>query len=156
MDYEEKTINEKASYIKGLAEGMGLGDTPEAKIIKALIDLVDDMSVVISDLEDEVDMIEANIEDMDEDMYEMGEQLDAVDEDLGELEDFIYDLDYGFSEYDDSDDDFADSYDITCPSCGEEFSVDEETLLDGSVNCPKCNELLTFDFDEDDEADGED
>ena len=141
MDYEEKTINEKASYIKGLAEGMGLGDTPEAKIIKALIDLVDDMSVVISDLEDEVDMIEANIEDMDEDMYEMGEQLDAVD---------------GFSEYDDSDDDFADSYDITCPSCGEEFSVDEETLLDGSVNCPKCNELLTFDFDEDDEADGED
>ena len=47
-------------------------------------------------------------------------------------------------------------YDVTCPSCGEEFSVDENTLIEGSVNCPKCNELLTFDFDEDDEEDDKD
>ena len=135
MDFEEKTITEKTSFVKGLAEGLGLGDSAQDKLIKALIDLVDDMAVEIADL------------------HEVEEQVDAVDEDLAEVEDFIWD-DEEFDNWDE-DEDYEDCFDITCPSCGEEFSVDEETLIDGSVNCPKCNELLTFDFDEDDEA-GED
>lgn len=42
-------------------------------------------------------------------------------------------------------------YDVTCPSCGEDFEVDEDTLLDGGVECPACGEHLEFDFDEDEE-----
>ncbi len=148
MDFEEKTITEKTSFVKGLAEGLGLGDSAQDKLIKALIDLVDDMAVEIADLQEELDGLYDEID-------ELEEQVDAVDEDLADVEDFIWD-DEEFDEWDDDDeegdDDYEDCFDITCPSCGEEFSVDEETLIDGSVNCPKCNELLTFDFDEDDES----
>ena len=42
-------------------------------------------------------------------------------------------------------------YDVTCPSCGEEISFDEETLQKGSITCPKCGEILEFDL-EDGEA----
>ncbi len=147
MDYEEMTLTEKASYIKGMVETADLEDNKQNKILKALLDLVDEMALTISDLEDELDTVE--------------EQLDAVDEDLDELEGFVYD------DYDDcdccdccDDDDCdccdcdCDCFDIDCPSCGETFCVDEETLADGSVNCPNCNELLTFDIEE--EEDDED
>ncbi|MBQ8945135.1 MAG: hypothetical protein IJ050_11690 [Clostridia bacterium] len=148
MDFEEKTITEKTSYVKGLAEGLSLGDTAQDKLIKALIDLVDDMAVEIADLQEELD-------DLYDELDELEEQVDAVDEDLGEVEDFIWD-DEDFDDWDEDGEDYEDCFDITCPSCGEEFSVDENTLIEGSVNCPKCNELLTFDFDEDDEEDDKD
>ena len=45
----------------------------------------------------------------------------------------------------DCDEDF---YEITCPNCDEEFSVDEDTLLDGGVECPVCGEHLEFDLDD--------
>ena len=38
-------------------------------------------------------------------------------------------------------------YDVTCPSCGEEISFDEDTLEKGSITCPKCGELLEFELD---------
>lgn len=40
---------------------------------------------------------------------------------------------------------------MTCPNCDEEFSVDEETLMEGSIECPNCGEHLEFDIDECDE-----
>ena len=60
---------------------------------------------------------------------------------LSDSEDFDYDEDV--------------IYDVTCPNCGEELHLDEETILEDSIHCPKCNELLEFDFDEDDESDDE-
>ena len=39
-------------------------------------------------------------------------------------------------------------YDVTCPTCGEEISFDEETLQKGSITCPKCGEVLEFDLDD--------
>ena len=39
-------------------------------------------------------------------------------------------------------------YDVTCPSCGEEISFDEETLQKGSITCPKCGEILEFELDD--------
>ena len=38
-------------------------------------------------------------------------------------------------------------YDICCPNCDEEFCVDEETLLEGGIECPNCGEHLEFDID---------
>ena len=39
-------------------------------------------------------------------------------------------------------------YDVTCPSCGEEISFDEDTLKKGSITCPKCGEVLEFELDD--------
>ena len=51
----DMTLNEKACYIKGLCEGLDLGESKEGKIIAALLDLVSDMAVTIEDLEAEVE-----------------------------------------------------------------------------------------------------
>ena len=127
------TLTEKVAYLKGLAEGLALdADKPEVKVINAMMDILDDLALSVSDLEDEVAII--------------GEQVDAIDEDLEELEECFYE------EYDDCDccdddyDDEFDYYDVECPSCGEIISVDEEILEEGSINCPACNELLEFEI----------
>ena len=39
-------------------------------------------------------------------------------------------------------------YDVICPSCGEEITLDEELLRQGSTVCPICGELLEFDMSE--------
>lgn len=130
------TITEKVAYLKGLIEGMEIdAATKEGKILKAVMDVLSDLALSVEDLEEVVE--------------EMGEQVDTIDEDLDTLE-----TEYYGDGYDDYDDDCCDCdcedefYDITCPSCEEEFCVDEETLLDGGVECPNCGEHLEFDIEE--------
>ena len=124
---------EKVAYLKGLAEGLALDENkPETKIINAMIGVLDELALSVSDLEDGLDLV--------------SEQLDAVDEDLDELEGFVYeDLDDCCC--DDCCDDEEEYYDVECPSCGEVICVDRDILEDGSINCPKCNELLEFEVD---------
>lgn len=128
------TITEKVAYLKGLAEGLALDEAkPETKIIKAMMDVLDDLALSVSDLEDGMDLV--------------SEQLDAVDEDLDELEGYVYeDLDDCCCD-DCCDDDEEEYYDVECPSCGEVICVDRDILEEGSINCPKCNELLEFEID---------
>ena len=40
-------------------------------------------------------------------------------------------------------------------ACGEEIVVDEETLLDGGIDCPNCGEPLEFELEEDEEDEEE-
>ncbi len=125
------TVTEKVAYLKGLAEGLSLDESkPETKIINAMLDVLDELALTVTDLEDGMDLI--------------SEQLDAVDEDLDELESFVYE------ELDDCccddccDDEEEEYYDVECPSCGEVICVDRDILEEGSISCPKCNELLEF------------
>ena len=139
-------VSEKAAYIKGLAEGLGLDESkPETKIINALIDVIDDLSLAVSDLEDELVLV--------------GEQVDAVDEDLDALESYVYDDDDCDCDCDCDcccDDDEEEFFEVECPACGEVINVDEGILECGSIECPNCGENLEFDIEyEDDDEDDE-
>ncbi len=138
------TITEKVAYLKGLAEGLAIDESkPEAKLIGAIIDVLDDMALTVSDLEDGLDLF--------------SEQLDAVDEDLDELEGFVYeDLDDCCCDDCCDDEDEEEYYDVECPSCGEVICVDGDILEEGSINCPNCNELLEFEIDCDCDCDCDD
>ena len=136
------TLTEKAAYIKGLAEGLSLdASKPETKIINALIDLVDDIALAVSDIEDELVLV--------------GEQVDAVDEDLDALESYVYDDDDCDCCCDDCCDDEDEFFEVECPACGEVINVDEGILESGSIECPACGENLEFDIEYDDEEDEE-
>ncbi|MBQ3603012.1 MAG: hypothetical protein IJA02_04165 [Clostridia bacterium] len=136
------TLTEKAAYIKGLAEGLSLdASKPETKIINALIDLVDDIALAVSDVEDELVLV--------------GEQVDAVDEDLDALESYVYDDDDCDCCCDDCCDDEDEFFEVECPACGEVINVDEGILESGSIECPACGENLEFDIEYDDEEDDE-
>lgn len=120
-------ITEKVAYLKGLIDGLGIDDsTKEGKVIRAIVDVLDDVALSVSDLEDSVDLI--------------GEQMDQLDEDIEEL--------YGDYFDDEDDEDFdGELYEVTCPSCGEIICVDEDMLDEGEIDCPGCGEPLEFDMD---------
>lgn len=124
------TVTEKVAYIKGLVDGLDLdAKKDEVKVIKAIIDLLDDMAMSVSDLEEGLDVV--------------CDQVDEIDEDLSDLETCVYECD--------DDDCFCDDddcYEIECPNCGETICVDG-ILEDGSIDCPNCGTLLEFDFDDD-------
>lgn len=123
------TVSEKVSYIKGLAEGLGLDENNKTdKILQNIIEVLDDMAAELACAED--------------DILDLNDTVDEIDEDLGELEDYVYD-----DEDDVNEDDF---YQVTCPKCGTEIYLDEDTLAEESVACPECGTDLEFEFDEDD------
>lgn len=125
------TITEKVAYLKGLVEGMDFDkNDKETKVINAVLEVLEDIALTVSDLDDEMELVT--------------EQLDAVDEDLAELEEVFYD------EMDDCDCDCdcdEDMYEVDCPKCGETIYFDEDIILEGEAECPNCGEILEFDCD---------
>jgi hypothetical protein len=134
------TNTEKVAYIRGLAEGLELDqDKKEVKVLNAIIDLLDDMALSLSEVK--------------ENMEDMADQIDAVDEDLGSLEDDFYDeCDEDCSCEDDDDEDGECYYEVTCPNCHETICLSEDIIEDGQMECPNCGETLEFDMDEEDDC----
>lgn len=113
-------LSENAAYLKGLADGLGIGETPNDKLIVKLLDLVSEMAETIEELECRCD--------------DLADYADELDADLGDVEEYL------FSDEDDDDDyEDDDTYEVTCPACGEvicfDASVDPEELI-----CPACGE----------------
>ena len=158
------TIVEKAAYLKGLAEGLGVtADSKEGKLFGALQELLTDMA--------------HEIEDLQADHLDLADALDDVAEELNAMEEYCCDLDLPDDmdlfddeddppvfrivedeeeEEDDSGEDEDDEliydgvvYDVTCPVCGEEITLDEDALDEGSIECPGCGETLEFDLSDD-------
>ena len=141
------TISEKSAYLKGLMDGLSLNtETDEGKMISAIVDLLGDMAKRITDIE--------------ETTIAISDELDEIEEDLDAIEDFIMDEDEDWDEWDDEDEDeydeddydeegfdFGDEdsiiYEVKC-ACGEIINFDEDTLEEGSMECPNCGELLEF------------
>ena len=70
-------------------------------------------------------------------------QAELIEDDDDESDDdWDDDDDYDF------DDDDDELYEITCPTCGDTILLDEGMIEEGSMNCPNCNELLEFDYDD--------
>ena len=159
------TIVEKAAYLKGLCEGLGVDpESRDGKLWGALNDLLSDMA--------------HEIEDLQSGSLDFADTLDEFGDELSYLED----LTCGLDRPEDMDDEFCSGdcgscaldcssdgedesgagedeeeddeelsydgvlYDVKCPVCGEEITFDEDTLEEGSIVCPKCGETLEFDL----------
>ena len=158
------TIVEKAAYLKGLTEGLGVDpESRDGKLWGALIDLLADVA--------------HEIEDLQSGSLDLADALDEMGESLGALEEQVYDLDRPEDLFDPENDDWLEDeeddeedaetdeadeaeedgeilfpdfdnvlYDVVCPVCGEEITLDEELLSEGSIECPGCGETLEFDL----------
>ena len=128
---------ERAAYLKGLAEGLGMdAQSKEGRLWAALNELLADMAHAIEELRE-------NDQRLDDSLDELSGELMYLEEmccDLEQLDDEDEDDEEDDAEYD------GVVYDAVCPVCGEEISFDEETLEKGSIQCPKCGELLEFDL----------
>ncbi len=140
-------IKEKTAYLKGLLKGLDLDkDKKETKLFSAIIDLLEDTSLCIDDLENDMD--------------DVCDQLEIIDEDLAEVENEIFENECDCCCNDDcccgddcecgyncgEDDDVF--YEVICPSCKEQICLAEDTLLDEKMDCPNCGELLEFDLED--------
>ena len=162
------TTSEKVAYLKGLCEGMEIGDSKEGKLFKAVIDVLDDLTADLADVQDAV-------EDLADNMDELGEDVNGLEDEFYEHlcqcegccgdddEEFCGctdDCDHCVCEgdcddcvcedccdflpaWDDEDEDDV-FYSVECPGCGFSLTVDEAILASGTFECPECGELIDF------------
>lgn len=184
------TASEKVAYLKGLCEGMDIGDTKEGKLFKAVIDILDELTASLADVQDAV-------EDLADSMDELGEDVNELENDYyehlcecegcscdefcgctddcdncpceGDCEDCDCDdcCDYlGSDDEDDEEDEDGDEdifYQVECPGCGFDLTIDESILAMGHFECPECGAVIDFDtanveevdFEDDDDEDDE-
>ena len=136
------TTREKLGYLKGVIEASDFdSSTKEGKALFAIVDVLDSIVEDIEDAFEEIDIV--------------AEQVDDIDADLTDVEDYLTDCCDGCGDWyedEDFDDEYEDeAYEVECPYCKESFTVDYETVLDGSAPCPNCGELLDFEVEEYDE-----
>lgn len=103
-------LMQKVSYLKGLAEGMGIEDnSDEGKLLLHIVDA----------LEDFADVLEENMDDQ----LALEEYVEFIDEDLAEVEDDLY----GFGEdFDEDDFDLEEFYAGGCCDFEEEEDEDDD------------------------------
>ena len=111
-------LNEKVSYLKGMAEGLGINsETAEGKLLLAILD-------VLQDISDEVEVNTAVSDELAEDVAELMECCNEC-----------------------AFDDEEDYFEIECEKCGEIITLTDE-LLDSEdpIVCPKCGEVIEIEF----------
>ncbi|MBQ9687161.1 MAG: hypothetical protein IJV41_11580 [Oscillospiraceae bacterium] len=156
------TIVEKAAYLRGLTEGLGVDpESREGRLWGALNDLLADMAHEIEDLQSaDLDRADA-IEELADELSYLEELVDAP-EDSDDADTpsprpgcpgcggcFTRDDDY--ADLPEATEDDGIIYDAVCPVCGQEISFSAEVLEEGSIECPGCGEMLEFDLGDDDE-----
>ena len=105
------TVVEKAAYLKGLTEGLGIApDSKEGKLWNALNELLSDMAHEIEDLHACYD--------------EHDEALDEVCDELNYLEELTCDLDFP-----EDDDDYDDEAPSNAPTAAKSWSLTSATTI---------------------------
>ena len=133
------TSSEKVAYLKGLMEGMELNrDSGEGKLLSVIADILGDMA--------------EDIEDIESDLYDLSEDVDAISDDLSDVEDKLSRVDDEDEDWEDDEDDEPQFFEVTCPSCSNTITVDEDVLALGAVQCPNCGEMMEFDLGDEDEG----
>ena len=119
-------IKEKVAYLRGLAEGLGVGSDSTGKLISEIIATLD----VMADAVDENDAAIMELDECGDDIYE---EIDNIAE-------LLYDEE-------DDDDDFVE---FECPNCGETAYFDKDMLENSEdLICPACNAPIVTDADSD-------
>jgi formylmethanofuran dehydrogenase subunit E len=139
------SLTEKAAYLRGLADGMKLGekDTDESKLLLAIVDVLNDVA--------------ANVESNNDSITTLADEVDELDDVVTSLEENLYDEDDDLDDLDDMDEEDMEDveYELDCPECGEPVVLDEETISSGEVICPHCHKKLSIDVGFEDEEDEE-
>ncbi|AVX20131.1 hypothetical protein SAMN02745885_02527 [Carboxydocella sporoproducens DSM 16521] len=132
-DENMKTLKQRVSYLKGLADGLNINsETREGRLLVEVIDVLRHMAEKIDELDEAYEELADYVESIDEDLEELEEELDTVC-DCGHDHDEFEDLD---------EDEFVD---VECPNCHEIVAferdiIDDEDLIE--VTCPNCDTVV--------------
>lgn len=144
------SLTEKVSYLRGLADGMGIKEenSNEQKLLLKILEVLDDMA--------------ENVEENNESLSALADELDELDDVVSEMEEAILEIE---DDEDDEDDEDEENelegeveflhYELDCPECGGPVVLDEETIQQGTIVCPNCNKTLEIDLGYEDELEEE-
>ena len=130
-------LKEKAAYLKGLVEGLGIDEsTKEGKVIKAMSELLCEMAQTVDSIDEDITQAYDQINDL-------SEELEDLEADLYEDDDADEEEDAESADDTEDEDDNADVasepyYEVACPACGETVYVSEDDLDAGEAICPSC------------------
>ena len=156
------TTSEKVAYLKGLCEGMGIGeDSKEGKLFKVITDILEDLSLDMEDTRDAVEELMDTIDEVSENLTDLEEEFYECACDCGECSCCEDDEDEDDEDEDEDEDEEPVFYSVECPGCGFRVTVDEDILAAGEFDCPECGGTIDFrkatvemvDFDEDEDDD---
>ena len=149
-------LKEKASYVKGLLEGLNLDYKNENnKILKIMVDLFQEMAEKIQEIE--------NVS------YENSALLDELDEDLANVEKSYYNEknkshckhkghknscgcssleEFSNENFNNGNSDKEVEYEMSCPNCKRVIELTEEFFNDNEedIVCPECGEKINFEL----------
>ena len=138
------TLGEKASYIKGMLEGLDLDkEKKENKILISVVELLEEMADSILDLENRVD----DIDDQTEDILDKFENISCSTCECEDEDKHGHHNCHGCSESDSSDDFY---YEIQCPACSTTICLSETAVLEKDINCPNCGQEIEIDLENSD------
>ena len=146
------SITKRVAYLKGLTEGLELGrQTKEEKILAVVIDILEDIAVELEEVKGDVATLDDDIGQLCEDMQELEDALlleeEAAEEAAMEAEE-AEEADEAEEAEEADEADEPQFFELQCPSCHNEITIDEGMLALGSVSCPGCSETLEFDMEE--------
>lgn len=146
------TLSEKVAFLKGLAEGLKLGDaTPEQKLIGKMIETLDEMAKEVELLRNDYDDLNDYVEEIDDDLTAIEDIFDDEDDD-----ECGCGCEHDDDDYED-DDEESSSVEYECPHCGETTHFDVADFdLEEDYKCPSCQKPLFPETEEDDEEDEDD
>lgn len=116
-------LKTRVAYLQGLSAGLDLNaDSKEGKLLKGIIEVLDEFAESVGNLEDAQEQLE--------------DYLDTIDEDLYVLEDEIYENAGACGE---------EYIEVDCPGCGETVCFEADIVEDDDiveVTCPNCDEVV--------------
>lgn len=124
-------LKERVAYLKGLAEGMQISESNnEGKLLKAIIEVLDDIALAVDDVEDVQE--------------QLSEQIDNMDEDIAEIERAV------FEEESEEDEDGGETVagEFNCPHCGGTVSIGDTAMNEDkdAINCPHCHKDIEIEW----------
>ncbi len=141
-------LTDKAAYLRGMAEGMGLNkEKDEHKLMLEMLSVIDEMAQKLDALENSVSELDEYVESIDDDLSDMEEAVYGEEAMDAEAE---HGCDCDCEECDECDDVLEIAFD--CPHCGNPVKIKASDIdIDQSPLCPACGK--PFFPDEAEEAD---
>jgi Zn finger protein HypA/HybF involved in hydrogenase expression len=137
-----KYLYERVSYLRGLADGLQIGEeTKEGKLFMQIVDVLEEFADAVNELAEAHD--------------ELDEYVECIDEDLAEVEEEVFD-DFYYDEHEDLEEG-EEFIEVECPHCDHTVFVEEEVIEDNDADiiCPNCHEPIYLEFDEEEDDDDE-
>lgn len=130
------SLTEKAAYLRGLYDGMEMNevDSKEAKLLGALIDVVQELAAHVTENEASLSALADEVDDLSE---ILDDSFDNEDEEL---------------DTEDDDDEFQTTFEVECPNCQCMLTVGEEELSTGVIECPTCGQKFQIELEFDDDG----